>query len=88
MSPSRAPAPTVAAPPETDTERIGVRSMTTPWVEERPARQCPPLRAAVRSPQRLANQMVSAMSAGVLHRTTALGRTAWKRAMAGLRASS
>jgi hypothetical protein len=87
-SPSRAPAPILAWPPSTDTERMGRVSTTIPSVEERPAKQCPPLRAAVGSPVRRASAIVSATSSGVAQRTTARGRTSWKRAMAGLRASS
>jgi hypothetical protein len=34
-----APAPAVTTSPETDTDRIGETSMTTPRVEERPAKQ-------------------------------------------------
>src|SRR5918994_1532864 len=49
-SPKRAPAPTVATPAETDTECFGQMSMTIPSVEERPAKQCPPLLIAVLSP--------------------------------------
>jgi len=87
-APKRAPAPTVAVPPETDTDRIGVTSTTTPSVEECPAKQWPPLRAAVRSPVRRASRIVSATSVGVSHRTTAWGRTSWNRGMAGLRSES
>src|SRR6266540_170992 len=49
-SPSRAPAPILARPPETDTERIGATSMTIPRVEEYPAKECPPLRIAFDKP--------------------------------------
>jgi hypothetical protein len=38
------------------------------------AAQCPPLRVAVGSPQRLANEIVSETSAGVLHSTVAVRR--------------
>jgi hypothetical protein len=86
--PRRAPAPTVATPPETDTERIGETSMMIPPVEERPAKQCPPLLVAVLSPDRLANRIVSETSAGVSHNTTARGRRLWNRMIAGLRAVS
>jgi hypothetical protein len=44
--------------PETDTERIGLTSITIPSVEERLAKQWPPLRVAVRSPECLAKEMV------------------------------
>jgi hypothetical protein len=84
-SPRRGPVPTVATPPEKGTERIGSTSTTIPLVEEYPAKQCPPLRVAVLSPDRLANEIVSETSAGVHHCTTTCGRTSWKRAMAGLR---
>lgn len=87
-SPSRAPAPTVAAPPETDTERIGETSMTISPAEERPAKQWPPLRVAVCSPERLANEIVSETSSGVSHSATACGWTSWYREMAGFRAES
>ena len=43
--------PVVAGPPATDTDRIGVTSMTIPAVEERPAKQCPPLRGTARQPE-------------------------------------
>jgi len=77
------------ASPETDTERIGLTSTTIPSVEERPAKQCPPLQVAVRSPDRRANEIVSETSSVVLHSTTTTcGLTLWNRAMAGLRAES
>jgi hypothetical protein len=85
-SPSRAPAPTVAAPPATATERIGETSI--PSIEERPAKQCPPLRGAARNAYRRANEIASETSAGVSQSTTACGRTSWNRAMAGLRTES
>src|ERR671912_1974005 len=87
-SPRRAPAPTVAASPETDTERMDETSITTPFVEERPAKQCPPLRVITPSPDRLANEMVSRTSSGTLQSTIACGVASWKRGMAGLRADS
>jgi hypothetical protein len=62
--------------------------MTTPSLEERPAKQCPPLRAVARNPERLANRIASETSAADAHRTTAGGLASWKRAMAGLRADS
>jgi hypothetical protein len=61
-SPRRAPAPTLATPSETDTERIGEMSMTISPVEERPAKQCPPLRVVVSIAQRLASEIVSETS--------------------------
>ena len=87
-APSRAPAPIVATPSETETESIGETSTTIPLVEERPAKQCPPLRAATWMPYRPANQIASATSAGVRHRITACGSTPWNRAICGVRASS
>jgi hypothetical protein len=78
----------VATPPETDTERMGETSMTIPWLEERPAKQCPPLLVAVRKPDRPASATVSATSLAVLHSTTACGRRSWNRAMNGLRTAS
>jgi hypothetical protein len=56
--------------------------------EERPAKQCPPLRAATCTPDRRANAIVSATSSGVRQRTTAVGRTSQKRVIAGLRTRS
>ena len=82
------PAPTVATPPETETELIGVTSTTIPSVEERPAKQCPPLRRATSTPPWRANASVSATSPALSHRAMACGRTSWKRAIAGLRAVS
>jgi hypothetical protein len=76
------------ATPSTDTERIGVTSMTIPRVDECPAKQCPPLRVAVGSPACRASPTVAPTSAGVAQRTTAAGNTSWNRAMGGLRASS
>ena len=68
------PAPTVATAPSTETELIGVTSMTIPGVEERPAKQCPPLRAATWMPAPLANARVSATSLAPAQSTTARGR--------------
>src|SRR5215216_2512537 len=62
--PRRAPAPTVATPPETDTEPIGVTSMTTPRLTERPAKQWPPLRVAHSNPCRRTKAIVSETSWG------------------------
>ena len=73
-APSRAPAPTVITPSAIDTESIGDTSMTMPSVLERPAKQWPPLRGATRRPYRPANQIASATSVAVRHRTTACGR--------------
>ena len=78
----------VATASETDTERMELMSMTIPSVEERPAKQCPPLRVAVRNLVRLANEIVVDTSSGFSHSTMARGLTSWKRAMAGLRAES
>jgi hypothetical protein len=64
-SPSRAPAPTVAVASDTDTACIGVTSSTIPSVEERPAKQWPPLRGAARMPHRRANASVSATSSAL-----------------------
>jgi hypothetical protein len=75
----------VATPSATDTEPIGVTSITIPSVHEFPATECPPLRIAVGKPARLAKPIVSDASSGVLHSTTAAGLTLSKRAIAGLR---
>jgi hypothetical protein len=83
--PSGALAPTVATPPETDTEGIGVTSMTTPLRTERPAKQWPPLRVAHSNPFRPTNEIVSETSWGVAHWTMACGRRSWNRALNGLR---
>ena len=87
-SPSRAPAPIVATPPVTDTDRIGVTSMTIPAPDERPAKQWPPLRGTAGRPDQRATARASATSAAVAQNTTACGLVSWKRAMAGLRAWS
>jgi hypothetical protein len=87
-SPSRAPAPTVATPSATDTDRIGVTSMTIPGLDERPAKQWPPLRGTAGRPNRRASARASATSPAVAQNTTACGLVSWKRAMAGLRAWS
>jgi hypothetical protein len=65
----------VATSPDRVTERIGVTSITIPVLEERPAKQCPPLRVAVGNPDRAASATVSATSLALLHRTTACGST-------------
>ena len=59
--------------------------MTIPGVEERPAKQWPPLRTAVGRTVARAKAIVAATSAGFAQRTTALGITSWKRAIAALR---
>jgi hypothetical protein len=74
--------------PDTDTASIGVTSSTIPSVEERPAKQWPPLRGAARTPQRRANASVSATSSAFSHRTIACGRMSRNRASAGVRADS
>ncbi len=71
-------------PPDTVTASIGPTSITTPALVERPAKQCPPLRATAGIPK----ASVAATSSGVRQRTTAAGRTSWKRAIAGRRAAS
>ena len=78
----------MATPPETETALIGVTSTTIPELEERPAKQWPPLRIAISIPDRRANAIVSATSPGVRQSTTARGRTSWKRSIAGLRRDS
>jgi hypothetical protein len=65
--PDRRAAPTVATSPETDNERIGETSMTTPVVEVRPAKQWPPLRGAAGNECRRANEITSETSSGVPH---------------------
>jgi hypothetical protein len=75
ISPRRAPAPTVAIPSEATTELISLRSMRSPRVAERPAKQCPPPRGVTSQPRRRATAIDSATSVGVLQRTTASGRT-------------
>jgi hypothetical protein len=78
----------VATPSFTETEFIGVTSITIPSLEDRPAQECPPLRVAVGSPERTASLSVSATSSALAHRTTACGRTPWKRASKGFRTAS
>jgi len=46
----------------TETAFIGATSMTMPSAEERPPKQCPPLRVAVGSPVLCANEIVSVSS--------------------------
>jgi hypothetical protein len=87
-SPSRAPAPTVARPLDTNTDRIGLTSITMPSVDERPAKQCPPLRTATGIPSRRASAIASATSPVVAQRATARGRAPWNRGIAALRAIS
>src|SRR5688572_4024649 len=71
----------VTKSPETDTDRIGKTSITTPRVEERPAKQWPPARVAEARPCRRTKVSVSRTSSGVAHRTTAIGTTSWYRAL-------
>jgi hypothetical protein len=52
----------------TDTERIGLTSIKIPRVDERPAKQCPPLRTDVSIPKRRESTIVSATSAGTPQR--------------------
>ena len=78
----------MALPSATATVPMGATSITMPVVDERPAKQCPPLRTATGRPASRANAIAAATSAAVRQRTTAAGRVSWKRAMAGLRASS
>ena len=47
----------------TATVRMGPTSISTPVVEERPAKQCPPLRTASPGPDRRAIAIASATSA-------------------------
>ena len=86
--PSSAPAPVVTWSPCTWTASIGPTSTSRPGVDERPAKQCPPLRGAIGSPCARATASVSATSSGVRQRTTAAGRASRKRASGGLRADS
>src|SRR5919197_3592125 len=88
MLPSRAPACTVARPSVTDTELSLLRSIRMPRVDERPAKQCPRLRATFSAPTRRANAIVAATSAGVEQRTTASARTSSNCAHGGLRTSA
>ena len=86
--PSRTPAPT--SPPSRrrpPTPSIGATSISTPPVDERPAKQCPPLRGRER-PAAAASASASATSAAVAQRATAAGRASSKRASAGRRAAS
>jgi hypothetical protein len=59
-----------------------------PSVEERPAKQWPPLRVTVRKPKRFANEIDSETSSGVSHSTTAHGYMSRKFAVAGFRVDS
>ena len=88
ISPRRAPAPTVAIPSDSPTELIALRSITSPRLAERPAKQCPPPRGATSKSRRRATASDSATSVGVLQRTTASGRTFSYCAHAGLRTDS
>jgi hypothetical protein len=66
-------------PSACETPRIGVTSITTPSVTERPAKSCPPLRTATGRPERCAYASASATSPGEPHSTCASGSTAAKR---------
>jgi hypothetical protein len=70
-----------------DTDRMGPTSIRMPEVDERPAKQCPPLRATVGIPSRRASAIVSTRSSGTLQSTAARGRTSSNCAQAGLRTS-
>src|SRR2546421_218532 len=87
-SPSRAPAPIVATPSATDTDRIGVTSMTIPALDERPAKQWPPLRGTAWRPDRRATARASATSPAVAQNTTARGRAPPEPATAGMARAS
>src|SRR5215213_98548 len=67
---------------------MALTSTRTPVVDERPAKQCPPLRSASGSPSLLADAMACATSSEARQRTTTRGRTPSKRAICDLRADS
>src|SRR6266536_1018148 len=87
-SPSRAPAPILAYPSATSTERIGETSITIPSPADRLAKQCPPLRDRGLTPERTAKRSTSTTSLALEQKTTASGCESWKRAKKGLRANS
>ena len=78
--------PRAPYPSPTATPSIGATSISTPPVDERPAKQCPPLRTASGRPR--ASASASATSVAVAQRAIAAGRTSAKRASAGRRAAS
>ena len=71
--PSRVPAPTVAVPSDTETAFIGLTSIRMPSVEDRPAKQCPPLRATTGRPRCRAYPIAAATSPLDPQRTTPAG---------------
>jgi hypothetical protein len=73
---------------ETDTSSMPLTSMPIRVVDERLAKQCPPLRSATFTPSCRASASAPAMSSGTRQRTTARGRTLSKRAICDLRADS
>jgi hypothetical protein len=78
----------VIIPSPTEIEDMGETSITIPSVDERPAKQWPPLRGTTWRPIRRAKASVSETSVGVVHRTTACGRRWSKVAIAGRRTAS
>src|SRR3954469_4558697 len=62
--------------------------MSSPSVDERPPKQCPPLRAATGSPPRRASVSASATSAAPRQRAMACGRRSSSSGIGGLRAAS
>ena len=54
---------------------MGPTSISTPVVEERPAKQCPPLRTASPSPDRRASAIASATSPAEVQAAATYGRT-------------
>src|SRR5215211_4285135 len=88
MAPSVAPAPTVTTPALTEMSLRALTSMSTPVVDDRPAKQCPPLRTATPSPSRLASASASTTSAVLVHRAIAAGLTSANRGICGCRAAS
>jgi hypothetical protein len=79
-------APICTTPSDGSTACIGPTSITTPSVEERPAKQWPPLRTATWPPR--ARSSASTTSAALAHRTIAAGCAPAKRVIAGRRAAS
>jgi hypothetical protein len=59
--------------PSSSTWFMGSTSISNPVVDERPAKQCPPLRTAICSPLCRASAIASATSAAVAHRRVTAG---------------
>src|SRR4051812_45545996 len=73
MGPSRAPAPMVAKWPSSSTWCMGSTTISRPVVDDRPAKQCPPLRTAISRPRSRASAIASATSSALAQRRVTAG---------------